>query len=127
MRKHSIIHIKTASPFQGINRKAYYEKKIGKAGHVYVFSLGFDDLYKIGKTTNLKYRQKSLQASNPKLRFVWSSYTKNCSELERILHKKMEDYWVDREIFQFPSHSYSLILEINKIANNFNSGLPLDS
>lgn len=127
MRKHSIIYIKTASPFQGVNKQAGYEKRIGKAGHVYVFSLGFDDLYKIGKTTNLKSRQKSLQASNPKLRFVWSSYTRNCSELERILHKKMEDYWVDREIFQFPSPSYSLILEINKIANNFNSGLPLDS
>lgn len=124
-RKNSILHIKTSSHWKGNNRRPYIEKKIGKAGHVYVFSLGFDNLYKIGKTTNLQSRQKELQASNPKLRFVWSSYTKNCTELEKILHKRMEQYWINRELFQFTS--YNIILEINRLTSNYNQGLPLDS
>lgn len=124
-RRKSILQIKTSNHWKGVSRKPYTEKKIGKSGHVYVFSLGFDDLYKIGKTTNLQNRQKSLQAGNPKLRFVWSSYTKDCSELEKILHKKMKDFWIERELFKFTS--YSIILEINKITENYNNGLPLDS
>ena len=102
------------------------EKKVGRAGHVYVFSLGFDNLYKIGKTTNLKSRQKDLQTGNPKLHFVWSSYTRNCVELEKILHKQMDEFWVDRELFQFPS-PYSAILKINRITNNYNQEIPLNS
>lgn len=123
-RKTSIIKIKSSNHWKGVDRQAHTEKRIGTSGHVYVFSLGFDNLYKIGKTTNLKSRQKELQAGNPKLRYVWSSYTRNCKELESILHKRMEDYWVEREIFEFTS--YSIILEINRITNNYNQQLPLD-
>ena len=38
-----------------------------KSGYVYVFSLGFGNLYKVGMTTDVQRRLKDLQASNPQL------------------------------------------------------------
>jgi len=122
-RKRSILKIKNKSSWNRSNyhRRLDVEHKIGKSGHVYVFSLGYDDLYKIGKTTNLKSRQASLKASNPRLRYVWSAYSKNHNALEKLIHIKMDNYWVEREIFRFKS--YSCILEINKIADEYNLSL----
>lgn len=91
------------------------EKKIGKAGHVYIFSLGYGNLYKIGCTTNIMQRLKSLQASNPNMKCVWSAWVKEMHDVEKKIHNNYKDHRVDREIFELkPVH----ITLINNFVNN---------
>lgn len=91
------------------------ETNIGKTGHVYIFSIGHDNLYKIGRTKNIPDRLKSLRSANPKLSCVWSVYTVDSYNLESKLHKLMKRFLVEREIFQFDFHEQ--IGEINKRTN----------
>jgi hypothetical protein len=81
-------------------RTAMKEKKVGKAGHVYVCSLGHDNLYKIGMTTNLTSRLRALSASNPQLRCVFSAMTSDARKAEKALHRIYKDCRVEREIFK---------------------------
>jgi thymidylate synthase len=95
------------------------EKKIGDAGHVYIFSLGHDGLYKVGRTYNIEKRLKALQAANPLMRCVWSAWVKDMREAERILHKQFQAHRLDREIFQLTS---AHILHANQVVNNMREG-----
>lgn len=92
------------------------EKQEGKQGHVYIFSIGHDNLYKIGCTENVENRLKHLRAGNPFLRCVWSAWTKDKNALESEIHYKMRKFHVDREIFKLEQRQIS---EINNIANQF--------
>ncbi len=91
------------------------EKKIGDAGHVYIISLGFDGLYKIGCTVHIERRLKELKAANPKARCVWSAWIKDMREVERKLHNTFKDQRIDREIF---SLSQDDIFRANNFVNN---------
>lgn len=71
----------------------------GKDGYVYIFSLGHDQMYKIGHTKNILNRLKLLQASNPKLKCVWSAMVNDRYALEAKLHKIFHNKRVEREIF----------------------------
>lgn len=93
------------------------EKKIGDAGHVYIFSLGQGDLYKIGCTTHIERRLKALRASNPNMKCVWSAWVRNMRDVEKKIHKMYEDYRLDREIFTL---SQKQIVHINNFVNNSN-------
>src|SRR5688572_14610097 len=73
------------------------EKKIGDAGHVYVFSLGYDNLYKIGCTTHIERRLKALKASNPNMKCVWSAWVRDMKDVEKKIHKIYASYRLDRE------------------------------
>ena len=75
------------------------EKNEGRKGHVYVFSIGAG-LYKIGRTTNVSRRLKSLRASNPIMRCVLSAWVKDMYKAEKQIHKSYKKYRIDREIFQ---------------------------
>lgn len=76
------------------------EKNKGKEGHVYVFSLGYDDLYKIGKTKNVQKRLIALQAGNPGMRLVISAWVKDSFNIESQLHKMHEKRKVEREVYR---------------------------
>lgn len=91
------------------------EKKIGKAGHVYVFSLGYGDLYKIGCTANVMQRLKHLQASNPQMKCVWSAWVKDMHDVEKKLHNNYKVHRVDREIFKLDAKN---IVAINNFVNS---------
>lgn len=95
------------------------EKKIGKAGHVYIFSLGQDSLYKVGCTYSIEKRLKALRASNPNLKCVWSAWVKDMKEAERVLHKQFQENRLDREIFQLTS---AQIFHANQVVNNMREG-----
>ena len=90
------------------------EKKIGKAGHVYIFSLGYGNLYKIGCTTNVMQRLRHLQAANPQMKCVWSAWVKEMRDVEKKIHDNYKSRRVDREIFKLESKN---IIGINNFVN----------
>lgn len=75
------------------------ETNVGNEGHVYICSVGFGDLYKIGKAKNLQRRMKELQASNPLFKCVWSAHVKDMHAEEKKLHGMFKKQKVNREIF----------------------------
>lgn len=75
------------------------EKNEGKEGHVYIFSIEFDGLYKVGKTKDIARRLKDLQAGNPSMKVVWSAHVKNMDEAEYRLHNMFSKKRINREIF----------------------------
>lgn len=91
------------------------EKKIGNSGHVYIVSLGKDNLYKIGCTTHVARRVKQLGASNPNIKCVWSAWVRDVRRVEAKIHKIYENYRLDREIFEL---SREQILNINNFVNS---------
>lgn len=95
--------------------KACEEKKGGKDGYVYVFSLG-DGLYKIGCTHDIRRRTKEFRASNPKVNCVWSSWCTDMLALEKSIHEIMKSNRIEREIFHL---NFEQIMKINSIAEKF--------
>lgn len=93
------------------------EKKNGHEGHVYVFYIG-EDLYKIGRTFDVQKRLHSLRAGNPSIRCVWSAWSRDSYELEKLIHVSMKKHHVDREFFRLPENA---VKTINSIACNFNA------
>jgi predicted GIY-YIG superfamily endonuclease len=91
------------------------EKNNGISGHVYIFSLGHDNLYKIGCTTNIQQRLKALQASNPNMKCVWSAWVKDMKKVEKQLHNDHKTCRLDREIFTL---SHEQITRIGNLVNN---------
>lgn len=90
------------------------EKKIGKSGHVYIFSLGYGELYKIGCTCHIEQRLKHLKASNINMKCVWSAWVKDMKDVEKKIHETYKDYRIDREIFKL---SREQIVKINNFVN----------
>lgn len=90
-------------------------------GFVYLVYLGFDDLYKIGKTRDLVRRIIELKASNPKLRKVYSRWVPNCRRTESNIHNEYKKKNVDREIFKlFNSDIIAIIKLLDGIADKAN-------
>lgn len=92
------------------------EKKNGKEGHAYIFSLEHDGLYKIGYTYNIQKRLRSLQIVNPNLRCIWSAWSKDMCELEKRLHVQFDTHKIERELFALTPGD---IRHANEIANQF--------
>jgi hypothetical protein len=92
------------------------EKKNAKEGHVYIFSLGNDGLYKVGCTYSIEKRLKELRSGNPKMKCVWSAWSKDMLGLEKKLHSQFSEHKVDREIFVLTPGE---IMQANNIANQF--------
>lgn len=92
------------------------EKKVGKAGHVYIFSLGHEGLYKVGCTYNIEKRLKALRTSSPYLKCVWSAWVMDMREAEKLLHNQFKNDRIDREIFHL---SAPQIVHANTIVNKY--------
>ena len=68
-------------------------------GFVYVLSLGYDNLYKIGKTIDSHRRLKDFQASNPKAKYCLCKWVHNRSKVEYDLHYIYKYQKKDRELY----------------------------
>ena len=90
------------------------EKKNGKEGHVYIFNLGYGSLYKVGCTYNIAKRLKTLQASNPKMKCIWSAWVKDMKDVEEKLHKQFANKRLDRELFMLTQEQ---IIHANNMVN----------
>jgi len=82
------------------------------SGYIYVFSLGRDNLYKVGKSVNWKNRLKMLQASNPKLECVLNVYVKDRHAAEVSVHQALGLHRVQREIFKLGDEYIDKIRDI---------------
>ena len=69
---------------------------------VYFMRQGNSNYYKIGCTTNLQQRLKSIQSYNPiKIKIV--AEVKGCHKFEKYLHRLYDDYRIRGEWFEIPS------------------------
>tara|TARA_R110002012_G_scaffold69173_2_gene179151 strand:+ start:413 stop:778 length:366 start_codon:yes stop_codon:yes gene_type:complete len=68
---------------------------------VYFMRQGDSNYYKIGYTTNLKQRLKSIQMYSPITITVTASTKANC-KFEKYLHRKYNEYNVRGEWFELP-------------------------
>lgn len=73
------------------------------AAFVYVFSLGYDSLYKIGMTHNVEARLKALRAGNPNMNCVYSVMVTDARKVEGLLHKRYRKAKIEREVFKLPT------------------------
>ncbi len=69
-------------------------------GYVYIVSLGFDSLFKIGKTRNFNNRIKTLKTSNPRLRKIVCIWVKDRHLCEKELHFRFRNKLLQREVFK---------------------------
>jgi hypothetical protein len=69
-------------------------------GFVYVMSIGIDNLYKIGCTTNVSKRLKSLMSSNPKLSLSWVARVMSRRDSEIALHTRFARFRRVGELFE---------------------------
>lgn len=97
-------------------KKEIKDGKDGRCGYVYIFKLGFDNLYKIGMTTDILERLKLLKAANPVLLCVWSARVRDMHFVEQELHKKFRTFKVEREIFRIEKLD---ILVADRIADQY--------
>lgn len=96
-------------------KKEVLEGKNGKIGHVYIFKL-YGEYYKIGCTTNILDRMKSLRASCPTIKCVWSAHVRDMNLAEQELHKKFHSQKVEREIFTLTQQD---IIRADQIAEKY--------
>lgn len=69
----------------------------------YVYLIQANNLFKIGKTKNVKQRLSNLQTSNPvKLNLIGVIETDNCSLLESFFHQHCSKYRTTGEWFNIP-------------------------
>ena len=109
------VHVRNWARNKDRDRAAGIEKKIGPAGHVYLFSLGYDNLYKIGCTYNIQQRLNALKASNPRVKCIWSAYVNDMKSAEAKIHKHLKDMRVEREIYKLEQKH---VLHVNTFVNN---------
>lgn len=67
---------------------------------VYVFHLGFDGVYKVGKSRNWKRRLHALRAGNPRIEPVL--VVRGYGVEEKAIHKAWHHWRLERETFKFP-------------------------
>lgn len=88
-------------------RRAYksHRRQVSRDGHIYVVSLGYDDLYKVGKSVRVETRLKDLAASNTRICPILVRRVNKIAEAEAYIHRKLKKVkkWVDREIFRLCS------------------------
>jgi hypothetical protein len=74
-------------------------KGISRNSYVYIFDLGYEQNYKIGRSRDWRKRLKALQAGNPRIKCVMAYPVKSSWTIERDLHRMYSMQNIDREIF----------------------------
>ncbi|MDA8619853.1 GIY-YIG nuclease family protein [Luminiphilus sp.] len=92
-------------------------KRVGKEGVVYILSNpAMPGLVKVGKTINLQDRMKSLFSTGVPLPFrcVYAKKVRDCSEVERKLHKGLNSHRenANREFFRIAEEEIINFLEL---------------
>lgn len=72
----------------------------GETAYVYVFSLGIENLYKIGFSRNCVQRLNSLRASNPNITEIIVCRVSEAWEHEQKLHQHFIKKKMEREIYR---------------------------
>ena len=85
--------------------KATIKRWAAKESFVYMFDLGFDNLYKIGLTREWKQRLSKLSAANPRLSVVAVAAVHNKHHIEKALHQRLKRHRVERELFELENPS----------------------
>lgn len=94
-------------------------KRPNKPSNLYVVKAG--DFYKIGVTSSLEGRLKTIQTGNPnKVELIKSFYIYNCSEMERNLHKKFNEFRQIGEWFDLSQNDLVFIDKYLKEYGDFN-------
>jgi hypothetical protein len=78
-------------------------------GYVYLVDIGFDDLYKIGKTTRVGARMSSLRCSNPRIKLLCAYKVKNMHYCEKALHDRFSILNYKNEIFKLAKENIKWI------------------
>jgi hypothetical protein len=99
------------------NRDVYIthlvETQKDDATQVYVMIDNHTGYYKIGKSTNPKYREKTLQSEKPSIHMMF--YHEGCSDDEKALHKMFQDKRIRGEWFDLNGS------DVKKIKEYFNT------
>lgn len=85
---------------KGYLAKIREETARNRHDYIYLFYLGFDELYKIGKTKEWEKRLSALRIANPRLKKMKVIRVVNMGAVEKAIHKRMREHKVEREIFR---------------------------
>lgn len=90
--------------------KKHTDNTKSTAGYVYVLSLGFDGLYKIGMTRNIQGRVRELGSSNPFVKEVCITRVRHPEKIESKVHKKFKKNLVKREIYRLSDQEVRAVM-----------------
>lgn len=79
-------------------------------GYVYVVYLGYDDVYKIGRSRSINGRLSSLSAANPRIRPVILQRVRNLVKAERHLHGRFGSKRIERECYHLDANDLASIV-----------------
>jgi hypothetical protein len=82
------------------------------SGYIYVFSIGHDNLYKVGKSVDWRRRLKALRAASPQLKAVLDVRVKDRHKAETAVHSAIALHKVEREIFRLQETDIEKIRDI---------------
>jgi len=82
------------------------------SGYIYVFSIGHDNLYKVGKSVDWRRRLKALRAANPLLQVVLNVQVKDRNAAELAAHNVIRLHRVEREIFRLDESDIERIRDV---------------
>ena len=79
----------------------------GRSGYIYVVQLGIENLYKIGRSTNVEQRLQALAAANPRVRAVVAKRVKDMFRCEGVLHRRYRKQRIARECYALEPENVS--------------------
>jgi hypothetical protein len=82
------------------------------SGYIYVFSIGHDNLYKVGKSVDWRRRLKALRAANPQLKAILDVRVKDRHAAESAVHNAIRLHRVEREIFKLDDSDIERIRDV---------------
>lgn len=85
----------------------FKNKRINKTVYVYLMVDDYTNLYKIGKSNNVHFREKTLLSQTPKIRLI--HYFNRPDYLESDLHKKYKSQRVRGEWFELTQEDVEFI------------------
>ena len=102
-------------------------KKNDRPGFIYVFSLGIEDLYKIGCTDDWQKRLYTLRSGNPKIKPLIVIFVDRMHFFESFTHQLLEHHWIEREIYEInPADLLDLQGYLSMVYQAFVSSINLD-
>lgn len=94
-------------------------KKMRPDGFIYIAKYGYEDIYKIGVSTNVKRRIYDLDSSCPKpVILIESFWFKNVYEMEECIHDNFKEDSIRREWFKINSFVIeSICSQLRELSN----------
>lgn len=86
--------------------------------YIYIIQMGDSDYYKIGRTTDMKYRLKSLQTGNPfplTIKAFFTTTNKWVRQFENIFHTELSYCRCTGEWFCFSCHEVKVLTNLAEL------------